>query len=250
MFFKEVISLPVIPHPVIDTCPVGLRVLKFPADTIDFAIFAQSGSGLMKIKRDLVCHTLPTNVEYPIVVTHSRFGTRFAADRDFLDDAAEITRKIERAQQRGAKQKPMTYRQRAEYGQAVIEHRLIFYRAGNGHMVISVAPIGRQGYPETLDSLSGNDERQVTALPYHRPRLGSPLVGLFEKEIGGETGIDPFARRHPVIATTPTATRQIEGRRASDHTTIFVIQAVAPINVTMPATFAYFMAPMPRIPRD
>ena len=117
-------------------------------------------------------------------------------------------------------------------------------------MVVPIAPIGGQGYAKTVDTFRGYEKRQIAALSYHRPRLGSPFIGLFEKKVGSKTGIDPLARRHPIIAVSSALHRQIESCRAGNHTAILIVPAILPVHITVPTTFTYLVATVPGIPRN
>ena len=230
---------------VVDAGTSCLRVLKLAANAVDATVFAQSGTRLMKIERDSLLDTLSANIEHPIVVAHPRLAARLASYRHLVDVAVEQAVKIERAQQWFAEEKPMTYGQSFEDGQPPVELFLIFDGTGDGYMGIPVAPVVGQSYPESVDALGGNDERQIAPLTYHIPSFGAPFVGLGKEEIGGKTGIDLFARGNTIVAVALAFYRQVESCRAGNHTAVFAIQAVPPIDVAVPAPFTYLAATMP-----
>ena len=69
---------------------------------------------------------------------------------------------------------------------------MVFDGAADEHIVIAVAPVGRQAALQPVDSLCEEIKEAVAALLHHRPAFRPPLVSVFQQEVGGETGEDDF----------------------------------------------------------
>ena len=131
-------------------------MLEFPTNTIYLHSFTQSGSGLVKAKRDIGCYTLSAYIQYPIIIANPRIHTRLSSDRYIHYNVIEIARQIQRSYQRSTKQKLMPQSQQPKKRQPIIRPVLIFYGTSNSDMVITIAPITGQRYSETVYTFRRN----------------------------------------------------------------------------------------------
>ena len=82
---------------------------------------------------------------------------------------------------------------RKKNGQPTVRHFLIFDGAADNNIVVAIAPVVGNTFHETVNSLSEKEKAEVATPLDHLPTLGPPLVGIFQKEIRGETGENDFA---------------------------------------------------------
>ena len=138
----------------------------------------------------------------------------------------------------------------AEYGQAVISHRLILDRAAHNHVVVAVVPVVGNALHKPVNPFGEKEEPEVAPLPNHLPAFGAPLVGIFQQEIGCEAGEhNPSALNLPRFVA-PALYRQIEVARLSAFAArdVAAVHLVLTVNVAIFASGADFCASVPRIP--
>jgi len=135
-----------------------------------------------------------------------------------------------------------------EDGQALVSTPLVLDRAADGHVRISFAPVFGQGLQDAFRPLGDNVEKQVTPSTYHQPCIRAPLIGLLDKEVGGEARPHQCARRHLELSLSALAYGQVEGGRLADFVRVLVKFRIAPKHVAVLAALALLMASVPQIP--
>ena len=237
-------------EPIVDSRFAGLRVLVTAVDAVHAPVFYEPRPGLVEAEGDVCRHALFTQPEHPGVVARPGLVALFAARRDLLDGGREIACDVERSQQRGADDEPVADRRREEQQQPVIGHRLIFDRAADDDILISVAPVGRQYGGQPVNALGEEEEPQVVADAHHLPGLGTPGVGLLQQKIRCEAGVDHLAGGDLEPSVAATAHRTVEHRRLPHFAAVFVVAAVLPVDIAVAAAFADFPASVPGVPRN
>ena len=120
--------------------------------------------------------------ENPVVVTFAGFAAGFSRYCDVFN-AAEVGGEVDCGEEGGAGDVAAFDWVGEEEGDAVVGDFLRFDGAADVYVVVAVAPIGRQGDFEAVDSLCQHEEFEVGAALYHCPRFRAPLVGLGNEKI-------------------------------------------------------------------
>ena len=77
--------------------------------------------------------------------------------------------------------------------QTVIGHLLVFNGAAYHYIVVTIAPIAWDAIHKTVDAFGEEIKPKVAPLLNHLPTFGTPLVGIFQEEIGCKTSENNFA---------------------------------------------------------
>ena len=91
---------------------------------------------------------------------------------------------------------------------------------------------------QTVYAFGNHQEVQVAAFSDHIPCLASPFVGIFDKEVGSETGINLRACRYFVFAIAFPLHGHTKRIRFSDDGAVDVIFRIAAVDVAISASFA------------
>ena len=219
-------------------------------NVVDSAIFAETCASLLEEERNARFLALATDVENPIVVAHARIVARLSADGYLFAPARKFSTKIDRLEQRLANYRFVTDWQRAEQRQSLVYTALILHCATDSYVLVAITPIVGQGLENPLRTLCYYEETEVATQLHHLPCLGAPLVGLFDKEIGGEARPHQRSGRNLPFALPRSSYGQIEQRRTAHLVGIFVELGIATVNVAMLAALALFVASVPQVPHN
>ena len=227
----------------------SLRMLKLPPNPVQTSVLEQTRPGLVKAKGNIVFRTLIPQGEHPGIIANTRFGTRLAADRYLFDFRSEIRGQIYGTYQRGANDNLVTNRQLLENRQPIIGHPLILHRATDRHMLVPCTPVPGQTLGQPVDTLGKKHKMQVPPQTDHLPCLTAPDIGLGKQKVRCKTGKHHLPGRNFPPAVPTSAHGEAEGRRFHNVPAVLLPGSILAINITLPATFAHTLTPVPRIPR-
>ena len=130
---------------------------------------------------------MPTNVQYPVIITYTRFFARFSTYHNLFYPCTEFSLEVYSGQQRFTDNDFMLYRSCFIKRKTVIHSVLIFHGATNGNIIIPVPPIRRQTLAEPVYAFSYKQEMKIVSFPHHFPCFYTPFIGFFYQKIGGKT---------------------------------------------------------------
>ena len=90
---------------------------------------------------------------------------------------------------------------------------------------------------------------QVPPQTDHLPCLTAPDIGLGKQKVRCKTGKHHLPGRNFPPAVPTSAHGEAEGRRFHNVPAVLLPGSILAINITLPATFAHTLTPVPRIPR-
>lgn len=143
----------------------------------------------------------------------------------------------------------MTNRDFHIYRHAIVHPVLIFHRTTNCYMLISVTPVIRQTFHQTVYPLSNKKEIDIPTNIHHFPGIFTPPVCILHKKIGTKAGKNRIPRRYFIFTILFTAQRQIIIIGFSNYRAVLSVFSVYPVNVAMPAAFTQLMATVPWVPQ-
>ena len=140
--------------------------------------------------------------------------------------------------------------ERQENRQTIIGHLLVFHSTSYDDIVIALAPVVGYTFHETVDAFGEEKEPEVAPLPHHPPAFRSPFVGIFQKEVGGETSENNLTALNFPRFVTLLLHRKVEIACLSTHTArnLTAVHFILTIDIAIFASSANFGATMPRIP--
>ena len=191
---------------------------------------------MFKPKAYIIFYTLPTNVQYPVIITYTRFFARFSTYHNLFYPCTEFSLEVYSGQQRFTDNDFMLYRSCFIKRKTVIHSVLIFHGATNGNIIIPVPPIRRQTLAEPVYAFSYKQEMKIVSFPHHFPCFYTPFIGFFYQKIGGKTSIDKIAGRDLVSLILFPSHGQIELSGFGYYGTVFPMFTISAIYITMPAT--------------
>ena len=235
---------------VIYICLVCLTVLIPAGHIIQSTILHNSRPRLVKTEWHLFLHTLAAHLQHPVIITRPRVTSRLAAHTHLLNRFVQILRQPNLPQQRSGNDRLVLYRQPEEDRQPVIGHRLVLHRATHQHVVVSIAPVGRDALHKAVYPLCEEIKPQILPHPHHLPTLLTPRVGILKQKIGGETGENQPSRRYLILFVPATLHRQIVVGRPPRQIAPYLaaVHLILPIHIAIPAPRTNLGASMPRIP--
>ena len=128
---------------------------------------------------------LAVQVGDPFEVERTGMFARFATHRYLFDQlGVEIGGEVDALEHGGHDDEPVSEGQRHEQRQAPVGAVLILDGTSHGHVVIAVAPVGREAPVEALDALGEEKETAVPAPAYNLPYPVAPSVGLLYQQVG------------------------------------------------------------------
>ena len=140
--------------------------------------------------------------------------------------------------------------ERQKNGQTIIDHFLVFHCASHNNIVIALTPVVGHTFHETVDAFGEKEKPEVASLLHHPPTFRSPLVRIFQEEIGGETSEDYLAALNlPRLVAFPLH-RQVEIACLAALTTrnLAAVHLILTVNVAIFAPSTNLGATVPRIP--
>ena len=177
----------------VDVGFVSLAELVTTANAVHPSVLDEVCARLVEAERNVFRDALLAEGENPVVVARSRLHSRLTADGHLFYRLVQIWRKVNGANQRRGDDTLVLDGEREEDGQAVVGHLLILHGASYDDVVVAVAPVVGHTLHETVDAFGEEVEPEVAPLPYHLPAFRSPLVRVFQQEVGGEAGKDQIA---------------------------------------------------------
>ena len=140
--------------------------------------------------------------------------------------------------------------ERQKNGQTIIDHLLVFHCASHNDIVIALAPVVGHTFHETVDAFGKKEKPEVAPLLHHPPAIGSPLVRVFQEEIGSETSEDNLTALNLPRLVAFSLQRQIEIARLAALTArnLAAVHLILTVNVAVFAPRANLGAAVPRIP--
>ena len=160
-------------------CKPCLRMLKSPWNAIKLSLFLEKSSRLMIFKRNFGISASITDLFNPGKIAHTRTVARFPTRTNVFDQSAvEIRSQIDCGKKRFANNKPMKDRKLQKNRQPKIGTVLVFHRATNRDVFISVSPIGWQNELQAFDPFGKEYKMQIGAHPHHFPCVHSPFIRI------------------------------------------------------------------------
>ena len=233
----------------IDARLLGLRVLDFSRYSIEFSVFDEPGAGLPKSERNAAVHTLFSNIQYPLVPANPRFRTGLSSHDDAFDRFIQIPSHVNRRKQWFVSDHLVLNRKLFQNRKASVRRLLVFARDADAHVIVPFSPIVREVDHEALDPFREKQKPTIPPLSYHPPSLETPLVTLIQQEVGGEARPKECPGRTEIRPVLSFSYRQIEGfvfRRRIGNS--FVLR-IHPVHITVEATRADLLTPVPRVPQ-
>lgn len=225
-------------------------MLKLAFDVIELTVLDEPCPGLLEPERYACFGTDIAKCQYPIEVARANIASGFSTCDYLLRPLANIIWcEVDAFQQRFADDNLMPDGGGAVDREAVICPRLVLDGAADGNVVITLAPVGRQALNQTVDTFRDHHKVEVTPYANHLPGLRAPCVGIFYKEVGGETGVDHRAGRNLVLSVPFPAGGQIETLCLRHDRAIHLPTGITPIDIAVATTLTQLVASVPRIPK-
>lgn len=237
-------------YAIVDIGFVGLTQLVGTAHVVHFAVFHKTGTGLVETEGHIFLNALAAEVEHPIVVAGTCLSARFASYTHLLYRIVQIVHKVDGLYQRRGDNGFVFDGKRTEDRQAIVGTVLVFDGAANQHVVVAVAPVGRDALHEEVYALGEEVKPQVGTLSHHGPALGTPGVGILQQEVGGEAGEDHAAGGYLIALVATAFDGEVEGCGLAGDVAAYLaaIHLVLPIDIAVFAAGAYLGAAVPRVP--
>ena len=235
---------------VVDVSLVGLAELVASWNAEHFSVFDEMSTCLMKTKRNVFGNALLPDVKYPVVIAWPCIHSRLSANRYFLNRFIQIRGEVNGGENGRDDDALVLDGERQKNGQTIIDHFLIFHCASHNDIVITLAPVVGHTFHETVDAFGEKEKPEIAPLFHHPPAFGSPLVCIFQEEVGGETSEDYLAALNlPRLVAFPLH-RQVEIARlaALAARNLAAVHLILTVNVTVFAPSANLGAAVPRIP--
>lgn len=237
-------------YAVVDVGLVGLAELEGTAHVVHLTVLDKTGAGLVESERNALFDTLSAEVEHPVVLAGARLAARFAPCAHLLDGVVKVLQQVDALYQWRRNDGFVLDGQLPEDGQAVVGHGLIFDGAAHQHIVVAVAPVGRDALHEAVYTFGEEVEPQVGTLSHHGPAFRTPSIGILQQEVGGEAGENHTAGGYLVALVATAFQRQIEVGGFAGHIAAYLaaVHLVLPIDIAVFAARADFGAAVPRVP--
>ena len=237
-------------YAVVDVGLVGLAELEGTAHIVHLAVLDKTGTGLVETEGHIFHNALAAQVEHPVVVAGARLATRFSPCAHLLYRIVQIVYEVDGLYQRRGDDGLVLDGERTEDGQAVVGHGLIFDGAAHQHIVVAVAPVGRDALHKAVYAFGEEVKPQVGALSHHGPALRTPGVGVLQEEVGGEASENHTAGGYLVAPVATAFQRQIEVGGFAGHIAAYLaaVHLILTIDIAVFAARTNFGAAVPRVP--
>ena len=230
----------------------GLPALRpLVGDMVGLPVLHEHGAGLDEVEGHAVGAALEAERLHPLEMAGARPVVVLPAAEHLLDESrGEVILRVERTDERGRHESPVLRRGAKEDRESLVSPPLVLRRDAEHHVLVALAPIGREALGEPLRTLGEKKEEHVRTLPDDLPRLFSPRVGLLDEEVRRQAHVQGRAGPYAETAVTPALQGQVEVLRAEDARGVDAPSGVEEVHIAVLAAFADLAAAVPGVPDD